>query len=55
MALRRQIVDLVGLRFLDDADQVGRIGHVAIVEFQTDILFVGVLIEAIDTRRIERG
>jgi hypothetical protein len=29
MALRGQIVDLVRLDFLDDANQVGRIGQVA--------------------------
>ena len=32
VALRGEIVDLVGLRLLHDADQVGRIGHVAVMQ-----------------------
>jgi hypothetical protein len=52
--LRRQIVDLVGLGFLDDAYQVGAVGHVSIVEDQPLIRFVGVLIEMFDPTRIER-
>ena len=34
--LRGQIVDFVGLRFLDDADQIGRIGDVAVVQMEAN-------------------
>ena len=35
MALGGEVVDLVGLGLLDDADEVGRVGHVAIVQDET--------------------
>ena len=38
MALRREVVDLVRLHLLDDADQVGRIGQVAVVQDEAGIL-----------------
>jgi hypothetical protein len=50
--LRRQIVDLVGLGFLDDANEVG-VGNVAILQMETNALLVGVAIEMIDARRVE--
>ena len=56
MALRREIVDLVGLNLLNDADQVGRIGQVAVMHEEADIGLVRVLVEMIDAVRIdERG
>ena len=32
MALRREVVDLVRLHLLDDADQVGGVGQVTVVQ-----------------------
>ena len=54
VALRGEIVDLVGLRFLHDADQVGRIGHVAIVQDKLLVRLVRVLIEMLDAAGVER-
>src|ERR1700730_17527254 len=51
--LRRQIIDLVGLRFLDDANEVGGVGDVAIVQMEANALLVGIAIEMIDARRVE--
>ena len=45
MALGGEIVDLVGLRLLHDADQVGRIGHVAVMQDEAQVLLVRILVE----------
>jgi hypothetical protein len=34
MRLRRKIVDLVRLRLLNDADNIGSIGHVAVMQVE---------------------
>ena len=44
MGLRGKIVDLVRLRFLHDADDIGRVGHVAIVQMKGDALLVRIVI-----------
>lgn len=54
MALRGQIVDFVGLDLLDNADQVGRIGQVTVVQNQPQVRLVRVLIEMIDTIGVEQ-
>src|SRR5262249_24098282 len=55
MALSREIVNLVGLALLDQADQVGGIGKVAIVHKKSRLVLVRVNIEVIYARGIERG
>ena len=56
MALRGEIVNLVGLHLLHDADQVRRIGQVAVIHEETHIRLMRVLIEMIDAVGIdERG
>jgi hypothetical protein len=54
MALRGQIVDFVRLHCLDDADQVGGIRHIAVMELKVVIGDMGILINMINTRRVER-
>ena len=53
VALRREVVDLVGADLLDDADQVGRIGQVTIVKVKAGTPGVRILIEMIDTGGVE--
>ena len=53
MTLRRQIVDLARLGLLDDADQVGGVGQVAVVHGEAQILLVRILIEMVDTAGVE--
>ena len=53
MALRAEVVDLIRLHLLDDPDQVGAVSEVAIVEHQTRISFVRVLVEVIDPTGVE--
>ncbi len=57
MALRGEIIDLVGLRFLDQADQIGRIRDIAaVVQKEAQIRVMRVLIEMIDAVGVdERG
>jgi len=43
MRLCGEVVDLVRLHFLDDADQVGGVGQVTIVEDEVALLDVRVL------------
>jgi hypothetical protein len=55
MALGCQVVDLVGLDLLEDADQVGGIGEVPVVENEIAVLLVGVLVEVVDAVGVEGG
>lgn len=50
-----QVVDLVGLYLLYDADEVGTIGKVAIMKGQLHITFVRILVEMVNTIGIEQG
>ena len=54
VALRREIVDLVGLRLLDQADQVGGVGQVAVVQEETRVVLVRIDVEVIDAAGVER-
>ena len=51
VALGGEIVDLVGLRLLHQADQVGRVRHVAVVHEEARVLLVRVLVEMVDALR----
>ena len=54
MALGCEVVDLGRPNLLHQPDQVGGIRHVAIVQQERHIAGVGVLVEMIDARSIER-
>ena len=47
MALRRKVVDLIGLHLLDDADQVGGVGQVTVMRLSLTPFSVRVLVEMI--------
>ena len=53
MALSPKVVDLIGLHLLNDADQIGAVGEVAVMKNQARISVMGVLIEVIDTTGVE--
>jgi hypothetical protein len=44
----------IGLGFLDDAEEIGRVGHVAIVQMKGDALLVWIMNEMVDALGIER-
>jgi hypothetical protein len=54
VALRGQVVNLVRLHQLNDADQVGRIGEIAVVQEQLDAALVRILVQVIDAIGVER-
>ena len=54
MALRGQIVDFGGLHFLNDANEVRGIGHIAVVQKELYARAVRILIKVIHTRAVER-
>ena len=43
MRLRREVVDLVRLRFLHNADDIGRVGHVAVMHMEGNPLLVRIM------------
>jgi len=55
MALRRQVVDLGRPHLLHQADQVGGVGHVAVMQEEAHALLVGVDIEVVDPAGVEGG
>ena len=54
VALGREIVDFRRLRFLNNTDEVRRIGHVAVMQCEAHVLLVLILVEMIDAIGIER-
>jgi hypothetical protein len=54
VALRGEVVNLVGLHLLDDAHQARAVGHVAVVQRETTVLLVRILVEVIDAVGIEQ-
>ena len=53
MALGTEVVNLIRLHLLDDADQVGAVGEVAVMEHQARITFMRILVEVIDPTGVE--
>jgi hypothetical protein len=53
VALGGEVVDLVGLGFLHDADKVGGVGHVPVVQVKPGARLVRILVEVIDPRGVE--
>jgi hypothetical protein len=53
VALGGEIVDLVGLGLLDDPDQVGRVGQVAVMQEEVRVLLVRVLVDMVDPLGVE--
>jgi hypothetical protein len=54
MALRGQVVDFVRMHGLDDADQIGGVRHIAVMELKVLIRHMGILINMINTCRVKR-
>jgi hypothetical protein len=55
MALRREIIDLGRPDLLHQPDQIGRVGHVAVMHQERHIAGVRVFIEMIDALGVEGG
>jgi hypothetical protein len=55
MALRREIIDLGRPDLLHQPDQIGRVGHVAVMQQERRVAGMAILVEMIDARGVERG
>jgi hypothetical protein len=55
VALRAEVVDLVGLGLLDDADQVRAVGQVAVVQHEVAVAQVRVLVDVVHPRGVEQA
>jgi hypothetical protein len=53
VTLGAKSIDFVWLNLLDDANEVGRIGKVSVVEYQAGIRFVGVLVKVVNSFGVE--
>jgi hypothetical protein len=51
--LRREIVDLVRLRFLHNADDVSRVGHIAVMQMEGNTLLVRIMNQIVNALGIE--
>jgi hypothetical protein len=54
VSLRGQIVNLVGLHGLYDADQVRGVGHISVMNLKMRAGNVRILVHMIDARRVKR-
>jgi hypothetical protein len=55
MALRGQVVDLVGLDRGEQRDQARAVGQVAVVQEQSLVLLVRIRVQVVDPVRVERA
>ena len=55
MALRGKVVDFVRLYLLHEANEVGRVRQVTIVEMKPLVLDMRILIDVLDPSRVKRG
>ena len=53
MALGGEVIDLVRLHFLHDADQVGGIGHVAVMQDEPGVFDMRILKQVVDAPGVE--
>ena len=53
MALGAEVVDLIRLHLLDDPDQVGAIDKVAVMEHESRVALVWILVQVIDPTGVE--
>ena len=54
MRLRGKIVDLVGLRFLNDPYDIGRVRHIAVMHMEGNALLVRIMNQVVDALGVER-
>jgi hypothetical protein len=53
MRSRREVVDFIGLRFLHDADDVSRVGQIAVMQMEGNTLLVRIMNQVVDALGIE--
>ena len=55
MALRAEVVDLVGLQLVDELDEASRLREVTVMEEEPHVLLVRVAVEVVDAIGVEAG
>ena len=55
MAHGAQVIDLVWLSLLHDADEIAGVGQVAVVEFEVRVVDVWVLVDVVDAPSVEQA
>jgi hypothetical protein len=55
VGLGRQVVDLVGLHFLNDAHQAGGVGQVAVMQHEVAVVDVRILVQVVDAVGVEQA
>ena len=55
MALGTEVVDLIRLNLLDNSNQVGAVGEIAVMKSEPWVALMGVLVEVIDPAGVKRG
>ena len=55
VALRPEVVDLVGLHLLNDAGQVAGVGQVAVMQLEAGVVHMRVLVDVVNALRVERA
>ena len=55
MGLCAEVVNFVGLRFLNDASQVAAVAEVAVVQFEVGVADVRVLVDVVYALGVERA
>ncbi len=53
VGLRAEVVDFVGLRFLNDAGQVAAVAQVAVVQLEACVVYMRVLVDVVYTLGVE--
>ena len=54
MALGAEVVDLVRLNFLNDANQVASVGQIAVVQLEVSVVNVRVLVDVVYALGVEQ-
>ena len=54
MALRGEIVDFIRLDLLNQPDQIGGIGEIAVVQKEMDVLRMKIAVQVLDPSAVER-
>ncbi len=49
MALRRQVIDLLRLNLLNNPNEIGGIGQIAVVKLEAHVFLVRVLVQVVNT------
>ena len=53
VALRCEIVNVIGLVLLHKADEIGRVGQIAVVHEEARLVLMRVKVETVDARRVD--